>query len=194
MKPIDSVAVYCGASTRVDKKFNDAAYELGQVLAKKGIRLVYGGGRLGLMGSVADGALSQAGEVIGFMPGHLQDLEQGHKGLTEFHLVEDMHSRKRCMFENACAFIVMPGGFGSLDEMFEIVTWRQIGLHDKPLIVLNLFGYWDSLKALVNNVFDMKFAREHQRDYFTFVDKIEDVVPLLEQFPNATITPRPEWI
>ena len=194
MTTLNSVCVYCGASTRVDPLYTQAATDLGKALASENIQLVYGGGRLGLMGAVADGALSENGKVIGYMPDHLEDLEQGHASLTELHIVKDMHTRKRCMFEKANAFVVLPGGFGTMDEMFEIITWKQIELHDKPLIVLNINGYWDPLKALVENTVSEKFAKDHHRAFFNFVDRIEDVVPLLKSLPEEGFKAHPELI
>lgn len=191
---VSTVCVYCSASPRVDAYYFEQAFTMGALIGAAGIRLVYGGGRLGLMGKVADGVLSTGAQVIGFMPEHLQQLEQGHKAITELHIVHDMHTRKRCMFERADAFIVMPGGFGTLDEVFEIITWRQIGLHDKPIILVNLQEYWIPLKHLVNTVVDQNFARPEHRDFFHFVDSVEAVLPLLKSLPGGRFARHSEVI
>lgn len=194
MMDISTVCVYCSASPRVDAYYHDQAFALGTLLGQAGIHLVYGGGRLGLMGRVADGVLGAGSQVVGFMPEHLQEMEQGHPSLTELHIVHDMHTRKRCMFERADAFVVMPGGFGTLDEVFEVITWKQIGLHDKPIILVNLRDYWTPLRDLVNNVVDQSFAKPEHRNYFHFVNSIEDVLPLLETLPEERFAPNSEII
>lgn len=194
MTSIDSVCVYCGASTRVDPSFTAAAFSLGQKIAQAGIQLVYGGGRLGLMGAVADGALSEGGKVVGYMPTHLQDMEQAHTGLTESHIVKDMHTRKRCMFERSDAFVALPGGFGTMDETFEIVTWKQINLHDKPLVLVNINGYWDPLRKLVENTVNKKFAKDEHLNHFNFLDRVDDVVPFLKTLPDERFPAHSEYI
>ncbi|MGL5785180.1 MAG: TIGR00730 family Rossman fold protein [Alphaproteobacteria bacterium] len=154
---LQTIAVYCGSSARVAPVYLQRAFEMGQLLAKAGINLVYGGGKTGLMGAVADGALAEKGRVLGFLPHMLQKKEKEHPGLTELHLVEDMHTRKLQMFNRAEAFIILPGGFGTLDEIFEILTWRQIALHQKPMVFVNVSGYWDPLFTLMQHMQQEQF-------------------------------------
>src|SRR4051812_28646019 len=157
MSQVRAVCVYCGSSGKVADAYKTAAHELGIRLGSEGLRLVYGGGRVGLMGIVADASLSVGGEVIGIIPEHIQKLEVDHGGLTELHVVDSMHTRKRMMVERSDAFVVLPGGLGTLDEMFEIITWRQLRLHDKPVVIVNIAGYWDPLKILLAHLRDSGF-------------------------------------
>src|SRR3954452_11924612 len=135
IRNIRRLCVYCGSSGAVDRQYREAATELGARLGAAGIGLVYGGGRVGLMGLLADAALAGGGEVIGIIPSRLRDAELAHLGATELVVVESMHERKRRMAEQADAFAVLPGGIGTLDEMFEILSWKQLGLHDKPILL-----------------------------------------------------------
>lgn len=152
-----TVAVYCGSSDRVAPAYLQNAFEMGQLLAKAGVDIVYGGGKTGLMGAVADGALAEKGCVFGFLPHALRKKEKEHPGLTELHLVEDMHTRKLQMFNRAEAFIILPGGFGTLDEVFEILTWRQIAFHQKPIAFVNISGYWNPLFTLMKHLQQEQF-------------------------------------
>lgn len=142
---LDCVCVYCGSRTGIDSDHATAATALGQTLARESIRLVYGGGSLGLMGLLANATLAAGGEVIGVIPAGLQEREVAHQGLTELRVVTDMHERKALMAGLASAFIALPGGLGTLEELFEMLTWRQLGLHDKPIGILNCNGYFDDL-------------------------------------------------
>ncbi|MFN4310469.1 MAG: TIGR00730 family Rossman fold protein [Ferrovibrio sp.] len=179
MTAIRSVCVYCGSSLGESQIYTAQAQILGRRLAENGIRLIYGGGRIGLMGVIADAAMKAGGEVVGIIPNHLHDWEVGHTGLTELHVVDSMHTRKRMMVEMSDAFIAMPGGVGTLDEFFEVVTWRQLKLHDKPIIVLNTEDYWHPLLALVEAVIERGFARRTATNLFTVVDDAEAVVATL---------------
>src|SRR5436190_18581207 len=145
MPQIRSLCVYCGSSSAVDEKYRAAATELGASLAAAGIELVYGGGGVGLMGLLADAVLAGGGRVIGIIPGALRDAELAHEGASELVIVGNMHERKRLMAERADAFAVLPGGIGTLDETFEILTWRHLGLHDKPIYIVDVAGYWRPL-------------------------------------------------
>ena len=147
MKDVFSVCVYCGSSSRVSDTYKDAAHQLGTLLGENGHQLVYGGGRVGLMGIVADATLAAGGSVVGIIPEHIQVLEVEHTGLTELLVVDSMHTRKRMMVDRSDAFVVLPGGLGTLDETFEILTWKQLRLHDKPIVVANIDGYWDALEG-----------------------------------------------
>ena len=148
MAVIKRLCVYCGSSPGVEPSYSTAAARLGTLLAESHVELVYGGGRVGLMGTLADAALAAGGRITGIIPRHLHDREVGHPGVSELIVVGSMHERKQRMFEIADAFAVLPGGLGTLDETFEMITWRQLGLHDKPLIIIDIAGYWTPLLEL----------------------------------------------
>jgi uncharacterized protein (TIGR00730 family) len=140
-----AVAVYCGSRFGDAPAFADAARNLGRLIAQEGATLIYGGGRVGLMGAVADAALAVGGRVVGVIPQALMDREVGHQGLSELHVVQTMHERKQLMAERADAFISLPGGIGTLEELYEMWSWQQLGYHDKPVALLNVHGYYDAL-------------------------------------------------
>jgi uncharacterized protein (TIGR00730 family) len=175
-----SVCVFCGAQNAVPPEHLELAERFGNDLAKNTIRLVYGGGDCGLMGKVANGALNGNGEVIGVFPRSLSRIEVEHRGLSKMYLVDSMHERKQIMYDNSDAFVVLPGGFGTLDEMFEVITWRQIGIHSKPVIVLNHNGYWDKLKGLMEHMVEVGFAKPVTREFYTFVNTEAELYALLE--------------
>ena len=187
MASIASVCVYCGSSLGANPRHAEAARQLGAHLAAHGIRLVYGGGQIGLMGQVADAVLAGGGQVIGVIPEHLQVQEKGHLGVTELHVVASMHERKNLMFERSDAFVILPGGFGTLDEAFEMLTWRQLRLHDKPILFLNIEGYWTPFGKLVDQFVAEGFASESSRGLFVMVDAVEDVIPALLRQPAPTV-------
>jgi uncharacterized protein (TIGR00730 family) len=164
-----SVCVYCGSRDGVDPAYAQAATECGTMLAHNGWRLVYGAGDVGLMGRVARAAQAGGGDTFGVIPQHLLDWEVGKTDLTTFIVTETMHERKKVMLMNADAVVVLPGGAGSMDELFEALTWRQLGLHAKPIFVLNQNGYWDPLLALMDQIIDQGFADESLRDFLTVV-------------------------
>jgi uncharacterized protein (TIGR00730 family) len=157
---IRSVCVYCGSAVGTDQRYRAAADELGRSLGKAGIGLVFGGGHIGLMGVAADAALAAGGHVVGIIPAALRDRELGHQGVSELIIVDTMHDRKRMMAERADAFAVLPGGIGTLDEFFEILTWRQLRLHDKPIFLVDVAGYWRPLRALLDHIVAHNFAAE----------------------------------
>jgi uncharacterized protein (TIGR00730 family) len=171
-----SVTVFCGSSFGFNEIYKDQANLLGQVLAKKGIRLVYGGAKVGLMGAVADGALSEGGEVVGVLPKFLLEKELGHEGLTELILVNSMHERKLKMNDLCDGVIALPGGFGTLEELFEMLTWAQLGLHEKPVALLNINGYYDSMNVLTKTMVDSGFLKQVNRDMLLVSDNIEDLL------------------
>ncbi len=193
MTAIGSVCVYCGSSQRVAPAFRRSAGAIGRRLAADGITLVYGGGRVGLMGEVADGALAAGGQVVGFIPEHLYELEAAHTGLTELHVVDGMHTRKMGMFERSDGFLVLPGGLGTLDEMMEVLTWKQLGLHRKPVVLLDVQGYWRPLIAMVEAQIAAGFARPEHRDLFTVADSYEAALEAMRQAPPPLFTPISKW-
>jgi uncharacterized protein (TIGR00730 family) len=187
MAAIGSVCVYCGSLAGANPRHAEAARRFGRRLAERDIRLVYGGGRVGLMGQIADAVLAGGGRAIGVIPQHLEAKEVGHHGLSELRVVGTMHERKTVMFELADAFVILPGGFGTLDEAFEMLTWRQLRLHDKPIVFLDVDGYWAPLDALVEHFIREGFARENSRALFAIVDDVEDIIPTLLRQPAPTL-------
>jgi uncharacterized protein (TIGR00730 family) len=159
-----SVAVYCGSSSGNKEIYTQQAQELGRELAQRGLTLVYGGGCVGLMGTIADAVLAEGGKVIGVIPGFLADKELAHKGCTELHVVETMHQRKLLMADLAEGFVAMPGGFGTLEELFEVLTWGQLGLHSKPIGLLNVEGFYDQLINLCDHMVGEAFLRSENRN------------------------------
>jgi uncharacterized protein (TIGR00730 family) len=194
VQEIKSVCVYCGSSPRSELIYQKAALDLGKTLAEAGIQLVYGGGQLGLMGLIADGVMNHGGRAIGFITKNLEHVEGGHNRLSELHVVDSMHTRKLKMSENADAFVILPGGFGTLDELFEILTWRQLEMHDKPLIIANINGYWDPLKALIHSVVEHHFARPPDEKLLIFVSAIDEIIPLLRQLPEPQVDVTSQYV
>lgn len=168
MSEHSAICVYCGAATGDDPVFATAAREFGALLAHRGIKLVYGGGHVGLMGLVADGALLAGGQVEGVIPRSMCDKELAHTGIQKLHVVESMHDRKALMAELSDAFVALPGGIGTLDELFEIWTWRQIGLHGKPIGVLDVNGYWQPFLLLAENMDRHGFLHRNALDMLVF--------------------------
>ena len=166
MAPL-SVCVFCGSRPGTDPQYLADATVLGHGIARKGWRLVYGAGDVGLMGAVARATQEAGGDTFGVIPKHLVDWEVGKTDLTAYVVTETMHERKKVMFMNCDAIVVLPGGAGSLDELFEVLTWRQLGLHEKPVILVNTNGYWDPLIALIQHVVDGGFADASLLDYFS---------------------------
>lgn len=167
--PLKSVCVFCGSRAGDDPEFAADAAHLGSGIATNGWRLVYGAGDVGLMGTVARAAQDAGGDTFGVIPAHLVAWEVGKTDLTTYIVTETMHERKKVMFMNCDAVVVLPGGAGSLDELFEVLTWRQLGLHDKPIYIVNTNGYWDPLLQLMNHVTTHGFADESLLAYLTWV-------------------------
>ena len=191
MTAITSVSVFCGSSSGGAESYRRSAWDLGRGLAANGIRIVYGGGGAGMMGAVADAALAAGGEVIGVIPTFLAEREHGHKGLSEMHVVANMHDRKRLMFELSQATCALPGGLGTLDEVIELATWRQLGLHARATVVVSTDGYWDRLQALVEAVIQEGFAHPAARSLLTFVPSAEAAVQALMRLTRETAEPDP---
>ena len=171
-----SVCVFCGSRPGNDPAFAAAAEAFGTALAADGLRLVYGAGDVGLMGAVARAAIAAGGATFGVIPAHLVAREQGRRDLSQVVVTETMHERKKVMFMNADAIVTLPGGPGSLDELFEVLTWRQLGLHDKPVYLLNVNGYWNPLRALLNHLVDNGFADPGFLDFLLTRDTVPDLM------------------
>ena len=171
-----SVCVFCGSRPGRNPAFAEAATELGTSLALAGLRLVYGAGDVGLMGAVAAAAQDAGGDTFGVIPEHLERREVGRRGISPYVVTETMHERKKVMFMNAGAIVTLPGGPGSLDELFEVLTWRQLGLHSKPAFLLNVDGYWDPLLALLDHIIAQGFADASFRDYLDVCDTVPELM------------------
>lgn len=178
---IKSICVFCGASDNIDQNYKEAGKKFGKTLAEKNIRLVYGGGDCGMMGAVANSVLDNKGEVTGVFPSFLSQYESEHKNLTEMILVEDMHTRKWRMFQLSDGFVIFPGGYGTLDETFEIITWKMLKVHHKPIVIYNHNGYWDKLVELTDNIISEKFAKESHKELYRVTDNMDEVIELIEK-------------
>jgi hypothetical protein len=189
MSGVRSICVYCGASGGVERRYLEAAAETGRAAAGRGWRLVFGGGHVGLMGAMADAALAAGGVVEGVIPQSLMDRELGHTGVTRLHVVASMHARKEKMFDLADAFLAMPGGVGTLDETIEVITWKQLGLHDKPIVILDLGGYWQPLLALIDHTIAHRFAPAATAKLFEAASNVESAFNLLERAPAPALHP-----
>ncbi len=187
MALIRSLCVYCAASDRGHESHRDAAVRFGEILANAGVRLVFGGGRIGLMGLMADAALKAGGEVVGIIPKFLDQVEVGHYACTELIVTANMHERKEKMAEMSDGFVILPGGLGTLDETFEILTWKQLQLHDKPIVVADVDGFWKPLVGLIDNLVAENYAHAENRALFSVVDTVEDVLPALEAMPASIV-------
>ncbi|MDO7841624.1 LOG family protein [Sphingomonas immobilis] len=183
------LAIYCGSASPADPVYIESARYVGTLLAERGIGVVYGGGKLGLMGAVADSALAAGGEVIGIIPQALVDAEVAHRGLTELHVVETMHQRKAAFTDLSDGFVNLPGGTGTMDELWEALSWAQIGYHAKPVGLLNVAGYYNDLLAFVGHMGDVGFVRSQHQGLLIHDAQIE---PLLDKMaahlPVETIT------
>jgi uncharacterized protein (TIGR00730 family) len=184
---IRSAVVFCGSRLGNDPAWQAAAEQLGRGMAQAGIRLIYGGGRTGLMGKVADGALAAGGDVTGIIPGFLQAREVSHTGVTDLIVTASMHVRKQRMSDMADAFIVMPGGLGTLDETMEIITWRQLGLHDKPILIVNVKGWATRLLAMLDGFIADGYSEPSTRNLY---EVLPDVPAVLSRLAELTI-PQP---
>lgn len=173
---LKSLCVFCGSASGGDPRFAEAAVRLGRRMAAEGVTLVYGGGHLGLMGALAETVMESGGRVIGIIPEHLTRVERAYDAVTELHVVDSMHTRKARMFEAAEAFAVLPGGMGTLDETFEILTWKQLNLHHKPIVLVNQHGYWTPWLALADHVVASGFARPETAGLYTVAEDVDDVL------------------
>jgi len=184
MTDVSSIAVYCGSKVGTSPAYVAAARALGQGMVERGIDLVFGGGRVGIMGEVADTVLHGGGKVTGVIPHFLDKLEVGHEKSTELIRVDNMHVRKETMFSRADAFVILPGGLGTLEEFFEVVTWKQLQLHQKPIVVLNVEGCWSRLAQLTQDIVDTGFAHEKIADLYTMVESVDDIFQAIADAPT----------
>ena len=185
------VTVFCGSSFGNEAIYKEQATLLGQALAKQNIELVYGGANVGLMGAVADGVLNEGGKVIGVLPDFLRSKEIAHLGLTELILVESMHERKTKMNDLCDGVIALPGGFGTLEELFEMVTWAQLGLHKKPIAILNINGFYDSLIELTHMMVEKGFLKNVNQEMLLVSDTIDDLLDKMKNYVAPTVG---KWI
>lgn len=180
-----SLCVYCGSNSGAHPAYVEAAIALGTRMARDGIRLVYGGGNIGLMGTIADAVLAAGGEVVGVIPKHLVDMEVAHAGLTELEVVGSMHQRKSRMFDLADAFVAMPGGFGTLEEIVEMFTWRQLGISEKPCALLDVNGYYRPLVAMMDRMVEERFLHPGQREDMWTGDDIDAMFDWMRGYQPA---------
>lgn len=185
------ITVFCGSSFGTDKEYEQEAYLLGKTLAERAIGLVYGGANVGLMGAVANGAIENKGEVIGVLPHFLQSKEIAHDGLTQLILVETMHERKTKMNDLSDGVITLPGGFGTLEEFFEMLTWAQLGLHKKPVGILNINGFYDELLALTETMVKKGFLKVVNQNMLLTSNNINDLLDKMERYEAPAVS---KWI
>ena len=184
---MQSIVVYCGSSPGTKAVYKEVAVELGQKMAERNIRLIYGGGGFGLMGNVADTVLNAGGEVTGVIPNFLAELEVAHQTLTELHFVETMHERKYKMVQLAKGVITLPGGYGTFDELFEILAWRQLKLYDGPIAVINVNGYFDLMLQQLDRCVEDGFLKPENRDLLIVVDTVDEALGAIEAFWNEIL-------
>jgi hypothetical protein len=185
MSKIQKICVYCGSSPGTDPAFVEGARALGEIMAKNGIGLVYGGGAIGLMGAVAYSVLDHGGQVTGIIPEFLMTRERALRGTHELIVTQDMHERKRKMFEMADAFVTLPGGIGTLEEVVEQMTWAQLGRHKKPILLANINKFWEPLCALLDHMKALEFIRGPFNYDLLVADKVTDILPMLQKAAAA---------
>lgn len=179
---MNSIAIFCASSDGHNKVYKENAFHVGQYLAKKGVRVVYGGSRIGLMGSVADGALSEGGEVIGVLPKFMMSRELEHTGLAELILVDSMQARKLRMHELSDGVMALPGGFGTFEELFEMLTWGQLGLHQKPIGVLNTLGYYTHLQHMISHMNAQGLLKTSYAEMLLITEDISDLFQMMQAY------------
>jgi uncharacterized protein (TIGR00730 family) len=181
MSQINALCVYCGSSPGTDPAFTEAARSFGQILAENDIRLIYGGGSVGLMGTLAEAVLDHGGKVTGIIPEFMTKRERPRPTAQEFIVTRDMHERKRTMFDRADGFVALPGGIGTLEELVEQITWAQLGRHKKPILIANVKGYWDPLLTLIEHMRTVKFVPPAYEVEFLVAKRVEDILPKLRE-------------
>ncbi len=180
---IQRIAVYCASSDKTDPEFQQSARRLGECLARERVTIVYGGGRVGSMGQLADGALSEGGYVVGVIPNFMAEIEWGHTGVNELHIVDDMHGRKRLMLERADAVVALPGGTGTFEEQLEAITLKRLGIFLKPIILVNTRRFYDRFQELMDYCVVEKFMSPRHLKLWQVVDQPEEVLPAILQTP-----------
>jgi uncharacterized protein (TIGR00730 family) len=188
---LSSLCVFCGSNPGAQVAYLEAAEAVGRGLAQRGLRVVYGGGKIGMMGAVADAARAEGGEVIGVIPQAIFDLEIGHTGLDDLRVVGSMHERKALMAELSDAFIALPGGIGTLEEVFEVYTWAQLGIHSKPLGLIDVAGYYEPLVAFLDHAVQERFLRPETRTMLAVSERLDDLLAQLETWEAVTVR---KWI
>jgi len=183
------IAVFCGSSSGNNIEYTNATKELGKFFVENNIEVVYGGGNVGLMGVIADSVMENGGKVYGVIPEKLQEKELAHKGITELHIVSNMHERKAMMADMADAFVVLPGGAGTLEEIFEVWTWAQLGFHNKPCAFLNVNGFYDKLFEMIEGMCDAKFLKQEYLDMLIQTDKQEELLKAIKEY----VPPKDKW-
>ncbi|NNL68171.1 MAG: TIGR00730 family Rossman fold protein [Myxococcales bacterium] len=183
MSEPSTVTVYCASSRQADPEYRATAHRLGTLLAEAGVTVVYGGGAVGSMGALADGALERGGRVEGVLPRFMHDLEWGHPRLSDLHVVSDLHERKRLMIDRSDAIVALPGGCGTFEELFEAITWKRLGLYANPIVLMNVRGYWDPAIALLEGAVRERFMDDRHRDMWSVVDAPEQVLDAIREAP-----------
>jgi uncharacterized protein (TIGR00730 family) len=187
---INRVCVFCASSRQIDKLYLEAAYRLGALLARESITVVYGGGAVGLMGELANGALAKGGTVIGVIPEFMYKLEWGHEGITELKIVKDMHERKKLVMQDSDAIIALPGGCGTFEELFEALTMKRLGFYLNPIALVNLNGFYDPLIEQLRSCVDEKFMDERHLEMWSVVDCIDEILNVINNAPKWTTEAR----
>tara|TARA_B100000902_G_scaffold18278_1_gene21891 strand:- start:895 stop:1428 length:534 start_codon:yes stop_codon:yes gene_type:complete len=175
-----SIAVYCGSSNKVSKKYRDEAIKVGEYLAQNNFKIVYGGGNMGLMGDIANSAIDKGGDVFGIITEHLIDIEKKNESLNNLKVVTSMHERKIEMYNRADMFLIFPGGIGTLEEFFEVYSWKQLGLHSKAIIIYNYDDYWNELIMLIDNLINQNFAGVKMKDEYKIVTNLSELEKIIK--------------
>lgn len=181
---INRVCVFCASSRQTDKVYLDAAHHLGEILAKESITVIYGGGAVGSMGELANGAIANGGKVIGIIPEFMYDLEWGHEGITELKIVEDMHQRKKLVMEGSDAIVALPGGCGTFEELFEALTMKRLGFYLNPIVLVNINGFYDLLIEQLEICVNEKFMDARHRDMWSVINSIDKVLGVIKNAPK----------
>ncbi|MBI1272505.1 MAG: TIGR00730 family Rossman fold protein [Alphaproteobacteria bacterium] len=189
-----NLCVYCGSANRIAEKYKLGVADVGKLLAEQNIRVIYGGARTGLMGILADSVLEAGGKVMGIIPQAVAEHEMQHTGLTELEVVDTLHTRKQAMFDRSDAFLILPGGLGTLDELFEIMTWKQLGMHNKHIIIYNMHGFWKPLQAMVDHIVAHNFAPVSHRTLYCMVSSMGELLTELGRDRDPFLDPNKKWL
>ena len=183
-RQLKRICVYCASNTQADPEYRDAARETGRLLAREGCEIIYGGGGLGSMGALADGALEEGGRVIGVLPEFMQELEWGHSKVSELKIVASLHERKLEMIEKADGIIALPGGSGTFEELLEALTWKRLALYTNPIALLNTRSYYDAFQRMMEQAADERFMNQQHLQMWTLVDRPQELIPALRDAPD----------